>query len=72
MIASLGPDGPWQCSGLDVVRYNEKQLEDRLGDGFELLGSDLTTHLTPMGKWFVDSEGLRFTETRTLILRNLS
>lgn len=49
LMATFGPEGPLQCSGLDVVRYNQTQLQQVLGDGFELLGSELTTHLTPMG-----------------------
>ena len=49
LMATFGPDGPLQCSGLDVVRYNQTQLQQVLGDGFKLLGSELTTHLTPMG-----------------------
>lgn len=49
LMATFGPEGPLQCSGLDVVRYNEKQLQRVFGDGFEWLGSELTTHRTPMG-----------------------
>lgn len=49
LIATFGPDGPLQCSGLDVVRYDQKKLQQVLGDGFDLLGSEITSHLTPMG-----------------------
>jgi SAM-dependent methyltransferase len=49
LIATFGPEGPLQCSGLEVVRYSQTQLQQVLGDGFKLLGSELTTHLTPMG-----------------------
>lgn len=49
LMATFGPDGPEQCSGLDVVRYDDKQLQQAFGDGFELLRSQLTDHHTPMG-----------------------
>lgn len=50
VIATFGPDGPFQCSGLDVVRYDDKKLQQAVGDGFVLLGSETTYHQTPMGK----------------------
>jgi SAM-dependent methyltransferase len=49
LMATFGPDGPLQCSGLNVVRYDEEQLQKALGVGFNLLGSDLCDHSTPMG-----------------------
>jgi len=49
LMATFGPNGPLQCSGLDVVRYDQKKLQQVFGDGFELLGSELTDHHTPMG-----------------------
>jgi SAM-dependent methyltransferase len=49
LMATFGPNGPLQCSGLDVVRYDDRQLQQVFGDGFELLGSELTDHHTPMG-----------------------
>lgn len=48
LMATFGPQGPLKCSGLDVVRYDDKQLHDEFGSGFELLGSEITTHHTPM------------------------
>lgn len=49
LMATFGPNGPLQCSGLDVVRYNDQQLHHEFGEGFELMGSELSNHLTPMG-----------------------
>lgn len=49
VMATFGPDGPLQCSGLDVVRYDAERLQHEFGDSFNLLGSELTNHLTPMG-----------------------
>jgi SAM-dependent methyltransferase len=50
LMATFGPNGPLQCSGLDVVRYDGEKLHHEFGEGFELLGSDLANHRTPMGK----------------------
>ncbi len=50
IIASFDLDGPTQCSGLDVERYDEQRLMDALGDGFALLESVSETHITPAAK----------------------
>ena len=47
-MATFGPQGPVKCSGLDVVRYDDQKLHDEFGGGFELLGSEITNHHTPM------------------------
>jgi SAM-dependent methyltransferase len=49
LMATFGPNGPLKCSGLDVVRYDEKSLHNEFGEGFSLQGSELTQHRTPMG-----------------------
>lgn len=49
LMATFGPNGPLQCSGLDVVRYNDQQLHREFGEGFDLRGSELSDHHTPMG-----------------------
>lgn len=49
LMATFGPDGPLKCSGLDVVRYDDQHLHGEFGEGFRLLGSELTEHHTPMG-----------------------
>jgi len=48
LMATFGPQGPVKCSGLDVVRYDEEKLHDEFGRGFELVGSKVTDHHTPM------------------------
>jgi SAM-dependent methyltransferase len=50
IIATFAPDGPAQCSGLDVVRYDGESLARELGAGFEQLRSVPETHFTPWGK----------------------
>ncbi len=50
LMATFGPNGPLQCSGLDVVRYDDAKLHHEFGEGFELVGSELSDHHTPMGK----------------------
>ena len=50
VIATFAPDGPEQCSGLAVVRYDGPGLARELGDGFTLLRTVEETHRTPWGK----------------------
>ncbi len=49
VMATFGPDGPLKCSGLDVVRYDESKLHRQFGEHFELMGSQIEHHKTPMG-----------------------
>ena len=49
IIATFGPDGPTQCSGLPVARYDAQALHAALGDGFDLLDSATEIHRTPWG-----------------------
>lgn len=49
VMATFGPQGPLRCSGLDVVRYDDQHLHGEFGAGFQLLGSELMQHHTPMG-----------------------
>jgi SAM-dependent methyltransferase len=49
IVATFGPDGPTQCSGLPVARYDTQALHAALGDGFELLDSATEIHRTPWG-----------------------
>ncbi len=50
IIASFALDGPTQCSGLDVERYDEQRLMNALGDGFTLLETVSEIHVTPAAK----------------------
>jgi SAM-dependent methyltransferase len=50
IIATFAPDGPTQCSGLDVCRYDSASLSAEVGDSFKLIRSLPETHLTPWGK----------------------
>ena len=49
VMATFGHDGPQQCSGLDVVQYDETELHGQFGAEFELLGSHEVVHTTPTG-----------------------
>jgi SAM-dependent methyltransferase len=49
IIATFGPQGPTQCSGLPVQRYGAEELQRVLGDDFELASSTLAAHHTPSG-----------------------
>ncbi|HAT1926169.1 TPA: class I SAM-dependent methyltransferase [Legionella pneumophila] len=50
IIATFAKDGPTQCSGLDIVQYDESSIRDELGDGFVLLESQFEVHITPAGR----------------------
>lgn len=50
IMAIFGPEGPRQCSGLEVVRHDIKLLCKHLGPHFDLISSNLEVHRTPGGK----------------------
>jgi SAM-dependent methyltransferase len=47
VIATFGPNGPAQCSGLNIVRYDPNSLLQTLGASFKLLSSQVELHRTP-------------------------
>ena len=49
IVATFAPDGPDQCSGLDVVRYSPESLHHEFGEGFDMVDSTRETHHTPFG-----------------------
>lgn len=49
IIATFAPDGPEQCSGLPVARYDADGIHDAFGAGFVKVGSDAEQHQTPAG-----------------------
>ena len=49
IIATFAPDGPEQCSGLPVMRYDPARLADLLGPKFMLVSSERHLHHTPSG-----------------------
>jgi SAM-dependent methyltransferase len=50
IIATFGPQGPTQCSGLSVECYSAEALQHVLGgEDFQLVTSSLATHHTPSG-----------------------
>jgi SAM-dependent methyltransferase len=50
IVATFGPGGPLQCSGLDVVRYAPDALHAEFGTPFRLLRHETEVHQTPTGK----------------------
>ncbi len=50
IVATFGPGGPLQCSGLDVVRYAPDALHAEFGAPFRLLRHETEIHHTPAGK----------------------
>ncbi len=49
IVATFGPNGPLQCSNLDVCRYAPEQLHGEFGAGYELLNHQTELHATPAG-----------------------
>ncbi len=49
IIGTFALDGPEQCSGLPVVRYDAASLSTILGPSFQLMESRIHSHQTPMG-----------------------
>jgi ubiquinone/menaquinone biosynthesis C-methylase UbiE len=47
IIATFALDGPQECSGLDVMRYNPESLQHEFGDDFELVDDLRESHHTP-------------------------
>lgn len=50
VIGTFAIDGPSQCSGLDVCRYDARLLATELGPSFELIKGIASEHMTPWGK----------------------
>jgi SAM-dependent methyltransferase len=50
VIATFGPEGPTQCSGLPVSRYGIEELSAGLESEFEPVSSELHLHRTPSGR----------------------
>jgi SAM-dependent methyltransferase len=49
IVATFGPEGPEQCSGLPVRRYAPGELHAEFGPAFELLEHEAEDHATPWG-----------------------
>jgi SAM-dependent methyltransferase len=49
IISTFGLEGPDQCSGLDVVKYDAASLHDAFGKSFHLIESSTEVHHTPFG-----------------------
>jgi SAM-dependent methyltransferase len=50
IVGTFGPNGPLQCSGLDVVRYDAGALRHTFGNRFELIEHLEEVHRTPLGR----------------------
>ena len=49
IVATFGPEGPTQCSGLNVVRYDPNSLHSEFGTSFQLVKHHTELHQTPAG-----------------------
>lgn len=50
ILTTLASDGPSQCSGLDVMRYDAASLHREFGAAFQLVESSRETHMTPWSR----------------------
>ena len=50
ILATFGPRGPEQCSGLPVARYSAEQLHGIFGEPFQFVSQATVEHETPIGK----------------------
>ncbi|MET0104885.1 MAG: class I SAM-dependent methyltransferase [Sedimenticola sp.] len=49
IIAAFGPEGPEQCSGLNIVQYDLDRIQAELGPQYTLHETDWEKHVTPAG-----------------------
>ena len=49
IVATFAEDGPTQCSGLPVMRYDANDLHAQFGAPFATLGHEKESHMTPGG-----------------------
>jgi 2-polyprenyl-3-methyl-5-hydroxy-6-metoxy-1,4-benzoquinol methylase len=49
IVSTFGPEGPRECSGLAVVRYDAESLHGEFGGHFRLIESSKELHQTPFG-----------------------
>ena len=49
VIGVFGPNGPPQCSGLDVVHFDETKIKQLLGPDFAIISQERREHTTPSG-----------------------
>lgn len=50
VLATFGPEGPTECSGLPVERYDAERIQRVLNRGFRLEASRVVEHVTPRGR----------------------
>lgn len=50
ILATFGPEGPTECSGLSVDRYDAAKISRTLGADFALISSRFVEHRTPSGR----------------------
>lgn len=49
IVGTFGPNGPSECSGLPVARYDSDGLHDEFGGRFTLVDNSVDVHTTPWG-----------------------
>lgn len=49
IISTFAEDGPEKCSGLEIVRYSQHELINRVGQNFECKKFEKEVHISPGG-----------------------
>ena len=47
LLGTFSPKGPFKCSGLNIVQYDETEMKALFHDGFDMIRSYQDEHLTP-------------------------
>jgi len=50
MLAEFAENGAIKCAGLDVKRYTELELIERIGADFELIKTEYITYINPFNQ----------------------
>ncbi|BCG01752.1 hypothetical protein PPGU19_063200 (plasmid) [Paraburkholderia sp. PGU19] len=50
IVSTFASDGPTECSGLPVIRYDPDSLHDEFGPAFEMVEHAEESHATPAGR----------------------
>jgi ubiquinone/menaquinone biosynthesis C-methylase UbiE len=50
LLGTFSPKGPFKCSGLEIVQYDESEMKELFQEDFEMIKSYQEEHITPMNR----------------------
>jgi SAM-dependent methyltransferase len=50
LLGTFSPKGPFKCSCLEIVQYDESQMKELFQEDFEMIKSYQEEHITPMNR----------------------